>query len=438
VVGAARSGIAAAELLVRRGARVILSETRSGFDGMEQLEALGVQLELGGHVPETLAQADLVVTSPGVALEQPAFASARQRGVEIVGELELASRWVQGRIIAITGTKGKSTTTTLVGRMLNAAGRTALVGGNIGVPLSAQVGASTAETIHVVEASSFQLEATVTFRPWIALWLNLADDHLDRHADAGAYAAAKARIFANQQAEDFAVLNAEDSVVRELGTRGRAQQVWFAPAAQITEGFVVDGKWIARRTGTSVDPLIPTDAVELKGRHMLGNVVAAAAVSWLAGVDAHAMTTALRGFRGLEHAMEPAGEIGGVGFVNDSKATNVEAACRSIESFGGGVVAIIGAWWMPGVTGQSTGQPSTKNGEWTHYTADVKGSKYMPLDQINAANFNKLEVAWRFSTANLGPRPEFNLEGTPLMVKGVVYATGGGGGRRSEKTGSSI
>ena len=256
VVGAARSGIAAAELLVQRGARVTLSEMRSGFDGMERLEALGVKLELGGHAPETLADADLVVTSPGVALEQPALASARQRGVEIVGELELASRWVRGRIIAITGTKGKSTTTTLVGRMLNAGGRPALVGGNIGVPLSAQVGASTAETIHVVEASSFQLEATTTFRPWIALWLNLADDHLDRHADAGAYAAAKARIFANQQAEDFAVLNAEDPVVRELGTKGRAQPVWFSPAAQIPDGFVVDGQWIARRTPTSVDRLI--------------------------------------------------------------------------------------------------------------------------------------------------------------------------------------
>jgi UDP-N-acetylmuramoylalanine--D-glutamate ligase len=327
---------------------VTLSEMRIGFEGMERLEALGVQLELGGHVPETLAAADLIVTSPGVALELPAFAPARRRGVEIIGELELASRWVEGRIIAITGTKGKSTTTTLVGRMLSAGGRTALVGGNIGVPLSAQVAASTAETIHVVEASSFQLEATTTFRPWIALWLNLADDHLDRHEDAGAYAAAKARIFANQLAEDFAVLNADDAVVRELGTRGRAQQVWFSPAAQIPEGFVVDGTWIARRTLTSVEQLIPTGAVELKGRHMLGNVVAAATVSWLAGVDAEAMTSALHGFRGLEHAMEPAGEIGGVSFVNDSKATNVEAAFRSIESFDRGVVAIIGGRFKGG------------------------------------------------------------------------------------------
>ena len=233
MVGAARSGIAAAELLVQRGARVTLSEMRRGFEGMERLQALGVQLELGGHVSETLAAADLVVTSPGVALEQPAFEPARRRGVEIIGELELASRWVEGRIIAITGTKGKSTTTTLVGRMLTAGGRTALVGGNIGVPLSAQVGASTAATIHVVEASSFQLEATTTFRPWIALWLNLADDHLDRHEDAAAYAAAKARIFTNQREEDFAVLNADDAVVRELGTRGRSQQIWFSPAEQI-------------------------------------------------------------------------------------------------------------------------------------------------------------------------------------------------------------
>jgi UDP-N-acetylmuramoylalanine--D-glutamate ligase len=183
VLGAARSGIAAAELLVRRGAVVTLSETRPQFDGMDTLRAAGVTLETGGHLPQTLLDADLIVASPGVPLEQPVIAAARDKDVEIIGELELASRWLKGPVIAITGTKGKSTTTTLIGRMLAAAGRRALVGGNIGIPLSAQVDDSTPDTVHVVETSSFQLETTVTFRPWISLWLNVADDHLDRHAD---------------------------------------------------------------------------------------------------------------------------------------------------------------------------------------------------------------------------------------------------------------
>ena len=200
VVGAARSGIAAAELLVRREARVTLSETRPTFDAAARLRDLGVALELGGHDELTLAGADLIVVSPGVPTDRPLFDQARRRGVAIIGELELASRWLRGRVIAVTGTKGKSTTTTLIGRMLSAGDRHVLVGGNIGVPLSSQVDASTPETLHVVEASSFQLETTTTFKPWIALWVNFAADHLDRHPDVAAYAAAKARVFANHTA----------------------------------------------------------------------------------------------------------------------------------------------------------------------------------------------------------------------------------------------
>jgi UDP-N-acetylmuramoylalanine--D-glutamate ligase len=348
VIGAARSGVAAAQLLRRRGARVTLSETRPGFEGMDDLRAKGVELELGGHTKETLIGADLIVASPGVPLEQPVFEAARASGVEIIGELELASRWIRGRVIAITGTKGKSTTTTLVGRMLSAAGRTVLVGGNIGVPLSAQVESSTADTLHVVETSSFQLETTTTFRPWIALWLNLADDHLDRHPDLAAYTAAKARIVANQRADDWTVLNADDPAVVEHGSKSAARHVWFSPAGEVREGFMVDGHAIVRRTSTSREALVPTAAVELTGRHMLGNVVAAVAVSSIAGAGSDAMREALRGFSGLEHVMEPAGEIGGVRFVNDSKATNVDAARRSIESFAGPVVAIIGGRFKGG------------------------------------------------------------------------------------------
>jgi UDP-N-acetylmuramoylalanine--D-glutamate ligase len=348
VVGAARSGIAAAELLVRRGGRVTLTDTRETFTGAERLSGMGVRLELGGHRAATLAAADLIVASPGVDLEQPVFDMARTRGVEMIGELELAWRWVKGRVIAITGTKGKSTTTTVIGRMLEAAGRHVLVGGNIGVPLSAQVEASTPETIHVVEASSFQLETTTTFRPWIALWLNFADDHLDRHPTVEAYAAAKARIFANQTHEDWAVVNADDHEVAERSAHIAARRIEFSPSGQIAAGFMVEGDWIVRRTTTGAERLVPSSAVELAGRHMLDNVVAATAVSWLAGAPASAMVDALRGFRGLEHVMEPAGEVDGVRFVNDSKATNVEAALRSIESFPSGVVVVLGGRYKGG------------------------------------------------------------------------------------------
>jgi UDP-N-acetylmuramoylalanine--D-glutamate ligase len=352
VVGAARSGIAAAELAARKGARVTLTDTRATVDAADRLSALGVELELGGHTAETLAAADLIVTSPGVPIEQPVFDAARAKGVETIGELEFAWRWVTGRVIAITGTKGKSTTTTLIGRMLTAAGRQVMVGGNIGTPLSAQVGESRPETIHVVETSSFQLETTTTFHPWIAVWLNFADDHLDRHPTVEAYAAAKARIFANQDAGDWAVLNADDAAVLARARSAKAQRALFSLEGDARADVVVNGDWIVRRTGTRVERLIPLGAVELTGRHMLNNVLAAAAATQIAGVPPQAMADALRGFRGLPHVMEPVAEIAGVRFVNDSKATNVEAARRSIESFDRGVVAIVGGRYKGGDFGE--------------------------------------------------------------------------------------
>jgi UDP-N-acetylmuramoylalanine--D-glutamate ligase len=348
VVGAARSGIAAAELLVRRGARVTLTETRPSFDQAERLRTLGVAVEVGGHRSSTLEAADLIVASPGVPLEQPLFDAARAKGIETIGELELAWRWVRGPVIAVTGTKGKSTTTTLVGRMLVAAGRDVVVGGNIGVPLSAQVEDATPQTVHVVEVSSFQLETTTTFRPWIALWLNFAADHLDRHPSIEAYADAKARIFANQTSDDWAVVNADDRVVMERARRTRARRVSFSPAGSIAQGVVAESEWIVKRTAAGSERLIPVSAVALTGRHMLHNVIAAAAVADVAGVDPPAMVKALKGFHGLEHVMEPVATVRGVRFVNDSKATNVEAARRSIESFDGPVVAIVGGQFKGG------------------------------------------------------------------------------------------
>jgi UDP-N-acetylmuramoylalanine--D-glutamate ligase len=202
--------------------------------------------------------------------------------------------------------------------------------------------------VHVVEASSFQLETTTTFKPWIALWLNLADDHLDRHPTLAAYTDAKARVFANQGPDDWAVVNADDPIVMARSDAIAARRVMFSGTGRVAEGFTVDSEWIVRRSSAGAEPLVPLAAVELTGRHMLHNVVAAVAVTSLAGAEPAAMVQALAGFTGLEHVMEPVAEIAGVRFVNDSKATNVEAARRSIESFDGGVVALIGGRFKGG------------------------------------------------------------------------------------------
>jgi UDP-N-acetylmuramoylalanine--D-glutamate ligase len=358
VVGAARSGIAAAELLASRGADVTLTDLRPALEPEHdiKLREAGVQLELGGHRADTLRGADLIVLSPGVSPAQPDVAAARAADIPVIGELELASRWLRGRIVAVTGTKGKSTTTTLIGRMLEAAGMHVLVGGNIGVPLSAQVARSTPDVIHVVEASSFQLEMTEQFRPAIAVMLNFSPDHLDRHATVEEYAEAKQRIFANQREQDWAVINVDDPEAVRLASETRAKKVPIsqgAGAAEFKEGVVIAGDTIVHRGGDGQEwPLLPLSSVHLLGRHLLTDVLAAAAVAEILGVAPAAMRTAVEGFTGLEHALEPVRAIAGVRFVNDSKATNVEAAERSIESFDRDLAVIIGGRYKGGDFGR--------------------------------------------------------------------------------------
>jgi UDP-N-acetylmuramoylalanine--D-glutamate ligase len=350
VVGGARSGAAAAELLAARGALVTLTDLKVNLPDEKRLAALGIALELGAHETKTFESADLIVLSPGVPLRQPALDRARRAKVPIVGEVELASRWLKGRVVAITGTKGKSTTTTLVGRILREQGVRVSVAGNIGAPLAAEVQSSSAETVHVVEVSSFQLETTATFHPWIAALLNLSADHLDRHANVHEYAAAKARIFANQAAGDWVVINADDAPAMSLATRhAKAPRRLFALDATISEGTVLEGGWIVERAAGRDDlPLVPVSEVRLIGRHLLSDVAAAATIARLAGASPEAIRAAVSGFGGLEHALEPVMVIAGIRFVNDSKATNVESARRAIESFEGRLVPIVGGRFKGG------------------------------------------------------------------------------------------
>ena len=350
VVGAGRSGIAAARLLARRGGHVTLSEAGAGIAGTAEgtLVDEGIRLEVGGHRAATLHAADLIVLSPGVSPSVPEIAAARRRGVPVISEVELASRWLRGRLVAVTGTKGKSTTVVVTARMLEAGGCRAVVGGNIGIALSSQVDDSSPNVVHVVEVSSFQLELTETFRPWIAVCLNLSPDHLDRHASFEEYAAAKARVFTNQTPEDAMVINADDPQVLAIAREGRARALRFAVDTSIAEGVQVTGDGIARRSAGGEECLVPMSAVRVPGRHLLADIAAAAAVGTLAGVDAGAMTRAVQSFTGLEHTLELVREIDGVRFVNDSKATNVVAARAAIECFGSGLVVILGGRFKGG------------------------------------------------------------------------------------------
>jgi UDP-N-acetylmuramoylalanine--D-glutamate ligase len=349
VAGAGRSGKAAAQLLSSRGADVTLSDTdAAAIDRVTDLSRLGIRVEAGAHRPETFRAADLVVLSPGVPSNEPAIAAARDAGVPVIGEVEMASRWLSGRVVAITGTKGKSTTTSLAAEMLQEGGIPMTAGGNLGVALSQQVALSRPDVVHVVEVSSFQLESTDTFHPWIAVLLNLSPDHLDRHGTFGAYAAAKARIFRNQTAADWAVVNADDPAAVDLARDGAARRFDFALDAPLHNGVTVDGDVIVERRDGRTRPVMPRAAVRVSGRHLLADVLAASAVGLVAGVPVSAIERAVTRFRGLEHALEDVGERDGVRFVNDSKATNVIAARRSIESFEEGVVVIMGGRYKGG------------------------------------------------------------------------------------------
>ena len=348
VVGAGRSGRAAAELLRSRGALVTLADSGAVVEGSDELQRLGIRVMTGTHSDTLFTTADLIVVSPGVQVSQPAIARAHAAGVPVIGEVELAYRWLRGRVIAITGTKGKSTTTTLTARMLREGGIDATAGGNLGVALSSLVDASTSASVHVVEVSSFQLETIDSFHPWISVFVNLSPDHLDRHGSFDEYREAKAAVFRNQGPDDWAVINADDPGVLELARAAQARHFSFALDAPVEQGVTVEGGFVVERRDGVSRRVMAVEAVQVRGRHVLADVLAATAASLLAGVDPSAIDRAVRGFQGLEHALERVARIGGVEFINDSKATNVVSTRRAIESFERGVVPILGGRYKGG------------------------------------------------------------------------------------------
>jgi UDP-N-acetylmuramoylalanine--D-glutamate ligase len=345
VVGLARTGVATALFCAARGAAVTATESRTeaeiGEGVVARLRAAGVKLELGGHQGKTFLQQDLIVPSPGVPADAPLLLAARGKGITIWSEIELAYRFLQGRLIGITGSNGKTTTTSLVEHILKGAALPTILAGNIGTPLISCVDGMSKTTVTVVELSSFQLELIDKFRPNISVLLNLTPDHLDRHRTMDSYAAAKSRIFENQTEEDAAILNADDpAAVPYAPARPRAY--WFSRKQRLAQGAYLNGEEIVFRNDGKEEAVMARRDVPLVGEHNLENVLAAVAATRLAGADAAAVAKGVRSFAGVEHRLEFVTEIGGVRYYNDSKATNVDATLKALDAFPGRILVILG------------------------------------------------------------------------------------------------
>ncbi|TMQ73120.1 MAG: UDP-N-acetylmuramoyl-L-alanine--D-glutamate ligase [Candidatus Eisenbacteria bacterium] len=345
VMGAARSGLAAARLLKRHGAEVRLADRRFAETGgaarAMQLRREGVADECAADQPDALAGRDLVVLSPGIPVEHPVGAAARARGIPVISELELGFLAARAPLICITGTNGKSTTTDLVGALVRAAGREVAVCGNIGRALCEVAESVSATGLLVVEVSSFQLETVDRLRPFVATWLNLTPDHLERHGDLKTYGALKQRLFARQQEGDWSVWNADDRAVMSRRS-GAAAPLEFSAERPVDEGaFAQDGR-IALAWRGGVEPLMPAAELRLPGAHNRSNALAALATVLPLEIAPDTLREVLRGYAGLEHRLEPVATVEGVRFVNDSKATNVRSLEVALKSFDEPVVLIAG------------------------------------------------------------------------------------------------
>lgn len=345
VVGAGRTGLAAARFLLRRGAEVTLTDSKDKDKlGPEpgELLAAGVRDALGNYPVVHPGAFDLVVVSPGVPPGVPPVAAAREKGIPVTGELELAYRHALAPMVAVTGTNGKTTTTTLVGEVFKAAGRRTLVGGNIGTTLVDVIEGYGPGDIIVAEVSSFQLETVEYFKPRVAVILNIAPDHLDRHGTMDDYTAAKARIFARQDKKDYTVLNYDDPRTRSLAGQTSGQVIFFSRRHNLEEGVLVRGGRIVIRRGGAETDILNAGTLAIPGAHNLENALAAAAAAHVLGVAPPVLAETLRTFAGVEHRLETVAEINGVRYVNDSKGTNPEASIKALEAFDRPIVLLAG------------------------------------------------------------------------------------------------
>ena len=339
VVGLERSGLASLELLKQQGATLIATDSRPLSEmpaAAEALRRLDVPFE--PQSPEVFEGCDSIVLSPGVPADLPPLEAARRKGVKVIGDVELASRYLKGKIIGITGSNGKTTTTAMVGHILSESGIPAQVGGNIGTAVASMVATSRPDQWNVLELSSFQLETIDTFRADIAVCLNVTPDHLDRHHTIEKYAAAKGRLFETQRAGDYAILNADDPYCVDYSAVTRGKTLWFSLTRAVTPGVWVDNHMI----WFDGDPLMDIADIPIRGRHNIENTMAAAAAARLAGASLPDIGRAVRSFRAVEHRLEFVRAVRGVDFYNDSKATNVDATLKAVDAFDGGLWVILG------------------------------------------------------------------------------------------------
>ena len=345
VVGLGKSGVATARFLKRRGAEVIVTDMADPAQlgpMATEIQALGIPMELGHHCDTTFESVDFIVISPGVPHTIAPLQRARAKGIPVLGELELACRYIVEPIVAVSGTNGKTTTTTLLGHMLKDSGFDVFVGGNIGDPLIGHVDSEKRVDIIAAEVSSFQLDTSETFRPRIAVLLNIAPDHLDRYPDFESYVASKARLFKNQGAEDTAIVDGSDSRMRALCGQLASRTIFFTGRRATENGADLEADQIILHPNGSSPLSLPLAAANLFGRHNLENIAAASLAALAAGATTEGILSALGRFRGLPHRLEAIGTLKGVRFVNDSKATNIDAVARALECFEKPVVLIMG------------------------------------------------------------------------------------------------
>jgi len=339
VVGMKRSGIASIELLVREGASVTAADLKPLDQLPEAREVLDrLHIPFAAQSPEIFQDAQLIVLSPDVPADLPPLQSARARGAKVIGEIELAAPFLKGRNIGITGSNGKTTTTSLIGHILRESGVPVQVGGNIGTPATAMIEGSRDESWNVLELSSFQLETILDFRAHIALALNVTQNHLDRHHTFESYAAAKGRLFSTQRAEDHAILNADDPTCVSYAKLTKGSVNWFSGTREVTPGAWLRGDALY----LDGQPLMPANEIPIRGRHNAENVLAASIAAVRAGASHAAIAAAVRTFRAVEHRLEFVRNLSGVDFYNDSKATSVDATLKALDAFPGGLWVILG------------------------------------------------------------------------------------------------
>jgi len=392
VVGLGKSGIASALFLADRGARVEVSDTKSEEELHHEIPQLldrGIGVEAGYHGERTFTEQQLIVISPGVPFDVPQLVQARQAGIPVIGELELAARYLKGQIIAITGSNGKTTTTALTGEIIAAGAKKTLVGGNIGTPAISFVDEATDDTWIVLEVSSFQLETIQTFHPKIAMVLNVTPDHLDRHHTFEIYASAKARVFENQTATDYTLLNADDATCAAMAAQTRAAVCWISRQHPVERGAFLRGDNIVWIDGGHEQQIMPVSDIGLKGAHNLENVLAGVCAGMLAGVAPPDIRRAVANFKAVEHRLEYVATVRGVAYYNDSKATNVDATIKALESFPGRIHLILGG--------------------------KDKGSDYSVLNQLLAERVKRV-----YTIGAAAAKIESQIKGAPVVSSGTI------------------